>query len=90
MHLCLEDRIRFDRIIKYKDKINFEYLVQNENMPLRLLQYLRENGFEDQLPGSVMSRSRIMTLKFIKDHSFLDWDYDLLSYNMMVLRVVLF
>jgi hypothetical protein len=86
MHLCLEDQIRLERILKYQDKINFRRLVQNEHMSLHLIQYLRQHGFEDRLSGSVMSSSCHMTLEFIKEHSFLDWDYDILSYCMLWIK----
>jgi hypothetical protein len=84
MHLCLQDRIRFDRIVKYHDKISFEHLVQNEHMSLRLIEYLRQNGFEDRLTGDVMSYSRHITLPFIKKHQFLDWNYAQVGYHMLL------
>ena len=83
MHLSLEEQIRFERIVKYQDKINFQNLVQNEHMSLRLIEYLRQNGFEDKLTGYVMSFSRHMTLPFIKKHQFLDWNYFQVGYHMM-------
>lgn len=81
MRLCLEDTIKVQRILKYQDKLNFSTLVQNKNINLNIIKYLRANGFEDMLNGSVLSYSPYVTLQFIKEHSFLDWDWRILSYR---------
>lgn len=77
--LCLLDRIRVQRILKYQDKICLARLTHNVNMSLKIIRYLRANGFEDQLTGSDMSFSPHLTIEFIKENSFLDWDWQRLS-----------
>ena len=87
--LSLVDQIRYKRICKYYKKIDFAKLVENENMSLDIIKYLRANGFEDIFTGEVLSHSPNVTLQFIKENSFLDWNWEVCSYTCRSLKTML-
>jgi hypothetical protein len=81
--LCLADRIRVERILKYQEQIYFRYLIENKNMSLNIIQYLRKNGFDDILSGQLLSYSPHITFKYFKENSFLDWEQASLAHSML-------
>lgn len=77
-NLTFSEHIILKRILKHKDDLSFFDLVQNPNITINIIRHLRENGYEDVLTGSVLSICPHITIQFIKEHSFLDWNWFLL------------
>jgi hypothetical protein len=80
VNLTLEENIRVERILKYKDKLNITELCKNKNLTINMIQYfLDQDVFPEEMSGYNLSSNPNLTVTFLRENSYMDWDWSTIS-----------